>query len=77
MPIICDFDQTVSVPAGGSSEITIPLPAPGSSQYQALDAKDAFIVRLGVISGSGATIASEHEEPVDFTPVRTRDVGVG
>jgi len=56
------------VPPGGSLSISVPLPHPGTTGYQALAARDAYVVRLGILSGDGATLLAERSVPVDLRP---------
>ena len=65
---IGDSLQSVTIPASGTATLDIPLPKPGEMQYQALDFRRAFVVRLGVLSESGATLLSESVVPVDLLP---------
>jgi len=66
--LIGDVLQTVGIAAKSNATISLPLPNVDATQYQALDAKDAFIVRLGILGNQGSTLLAEREEAVDFRP---------
>jgi hypothetical protein len=66
--IVGDQTKVVQIPAGQEVTVDLPLPTPGPTQYQALDARDAFVVRVGVLSSTGATLLAEKVVPVDFAP---------
>jgi hypothetical protein len=66
--LIGDDSQTVEIPANGKTSVALALPSPGAKQVEALDFRDAFIVRLGLIANQGSTLVAEKETPVDFTP---------
>ena len=57
--IVGDETRLVQIPAQQQTTIDLPMPIPGPTQYQALSARDAFVVRLGVLSSSGATLLGE------------------
>lgn len=66
--LVGDSILPVNVPANGTASFDLKMPSPGPRQYQALDWRRAFVVRLGVLSESGATLLCERSVPVDFTP---------
>jgi hypothetical protein len=66
--IIADDVQDLAIPANGSLQATVPLPHPGATTYQALDARDAFVVRLGVLSHGGEANLAERTVAVDLRP---------
>jgi hypothetical protein len=65
---IGDSLQPIGVPANGSASVDIPLPKPGPTGIQALDWQRAFVVRVGVLSQSGATLLKEGVVHLDLTP---------
>ena len=66
--LIGDLTRESTLAAGETKTVDIPLPAPASTNYQALDARDAFVVRLGILSANGADLLSETRLSVDFRP---------
>jgi len=69
-----DSLQSIAVPAGGTVSVDLAMPQPSSTQYQALDWRRAFVIRLGVVSQSGATLLTERSVAVDFTPSTSLDL---
>lgn len=66
--LIGDVDSTATIPAGGTTTVALPLPQPSVTQYQALNYRDAFVMRLGVLSADGATLLAETRLPIDLRP---------
>jgi len=66
--IVGDETRGVQIPALQETTVDLPLPAPGPTQYQALSARDAFVVRVGVLSSTGMTLLGEKVVPVDLSP---------
>jgi len=66
--LVGDVSRSVSLPAGGSAEVELPLPLPQLSavSYQALEMRPDFVVRLGVLSGDGAELLSETTVDADL-----------
>ena len=58
--------RAVKVPAGGAVNVEIPLPKPGPTGYAALEERDAFRLRLGVLSADGATLLAETRADLDL-----------
>jgi hypothetical protein len=77
--LVGDVRREAELPAEGSTVIEIPLPAIGPTSYQELAWRDAWHVRLGVLSAKGATLLAESRIDADLRPalklsVRTDDV---
>jgi hypothetical protein len=51
-----------------SATLTIPLPKPGPQNYQALDAKDVYDLRIGILSADGRQLLQETTAIADFRP---------
>jgi hypothetical protein len=66
--IVGDVERELTVPPGGQAVAELPLPEPGVSSYQAIDFRDAWDVRLGVLSGDGSVLLYETCAPVDLRP---------
>lgn len=71
---IKDESKTARIPAGGETAVDLPMPDLSPVQYQALDARNAFNVRIGVISESGATLLAEKVTSVDLSPSTQLDL---
>jgi hypothetical protein len=69
-----DQTQTVTLPANGQATVDVPLPALNAESYQALDARDAYSIRLGVLSASGAHLLGETRVSADLRPAVTLSV---
>jgi hypothetical protein len=65
---IGDELRELKLPAGGSEIVEIPLPKPGATSYAALEDRDAFRIRLGVLSADGSTLLSETRSDLDLRP---------
>ncbi|MDQ3812744.1 MAG: hypothetical protein M3347_02190, partial [Armatimonadota bacterium] len=65
---IGDELRTATLPDNGRTTVEIPLPKGGATNYQALDFEDAFIIRLGVLSGDGRQVLHEARLPIDLRP---------
>jgi hypothetical protein len=65
---IGDELRELNLPAGGSEIVEIPLPKPGATSYAALENRDAFRIRLGVLSADGSTLLSETCSDLDLRP---------
>jgi hypothetical protein len=63
-----DLSQNLTVPPSGKASAVFTVPAPGVTNFQALDFRDAYEARIGVLSGDGATLLNETHLPVDFQP---------
>jgi len=66
--LLGDVVRTVDIGAKSRIYVALPLPTPSGTEYQAIDAQDAFIVRLGIIGNQGSTLVEERDESVDFRP---------
>lgn len=66
--VIGDELREISVPAGKTSSVRLPLPARGPTEYQAISHRDAYVVRLGILSGDGSELLKESRLSVDLTP---------
>ncbi len=64
--LVGDELRAVKVPAGGAMNVEIPLPKPGPMGYAALEERDAFRLRLGVLSADGATLLAETRADLDL-----------
>jgi hypothetical protein len=67
--MIGDVTVPLDIAAGSKATLSLALPSADSMQYQALDAEDAFIVRVGVLGDGGSALFAEQSVPVDFRPV--------
>jgi hypothetical protein len=65
---IGDRIEHIEVTASGSADVDLAMPSPSLTGYQAIDFRDAFTVRLGVLSKSGATLLAEQTVPIDLSP---------
>lgn len=63
--LVGDLGQRATVPANGQITVALPLPESGATSYQALDFREAYIARLGVLSVDGATALNESKVPVE------------
>lgn len=67
--IVGDVERGISVPAKGNTVVSLPMPeSAGATSYQALEARDEFRVRLGVLSADGRALLTEQETAVDLRP---------
>lgn len=66
--LVGDVDQAVTVAGGGKVTAAIPLPQPAPTGYQSLSYRDAFVIRLGVLSGDGRNLLSETRQIADLRP---------
>lgn len=66
--LVGDVDGSATLPANGQVTVTLPLPKNGPTDYQALDFRDAFNVRLGVLSADGRNLLNESRHAVDMSP---------
>jgi hypothetical protein len=66
--IVGDVEKELSIPAHGNAVAELALPKPDATAYQALEFRDAFDVRLGVLAADGATLLHETRLPVDLRP---------
>ena len=66
--LIGDVLRDVTLAANASATVELPLPAPSATNYQALDFRDAFDARVGVLSGDGAQLWREDRLPLDLRP---------
>jgi hypothetical protein len=69
-----DAIQPVTLPANGTTTIDLPMPDSGPMEYQALQWRRAFVVRVGVLSESGATLLAERVVPIDLSPLTRIEV---
>ena len=65
---IGDELRDVKLPPSGSVSVEIPLPKPGATSYTALEDRDAFRIRLGVLSADGAALLAEVHADLDLRP---------
>ena len=66
-----DLDQALTIPAKGTATASLALPPIDSTSYQALDYRDKWDARLGILSESGASLLGETRFPIDLeTKVR-------
>src|SRR5690606_199238 len=68
--------RTVSLPPRGTATVEIPFPRPDATAYQELDFRDAYVVRLGLLSGDGRRLLHESRVPVDLRPPVQLDLQV-
>jgi hypothetical protein len=61
-----ELQTAVTIPAQGHRRIEMPLPSPSPTNYQALDAEDAFQLRVGLLSASGAELLLQRRMSLDF-----------
>ncbi len=66
--LVGDVSRDLTLPAAASATVELPLPAPSATNYQALDFRDAFDARVGVLSGDGAQLWREDRLPLDLRP---------
>jgi hypothetical protein len=66
--LIGDQTQSITLPANGSRTVTVSLPTVDSTSYQALDARDAYQARVGVLSASGDKLLGETSVLADLAP---------
>ena len=67
--LVGDQRRLASLAPAATAEIEIPLPTPGPTSYQAIADRDAYRVRLGVLSGDGRTLLCQTRVDVDLRPV--------
>jgi len=75
-----DVEQELTIPANGSETASLSLPTAVATGYQALDYRDKWDARVGVLSETGASLLSETRLPVDLDPdirlaVATDEIG--
>ncbi len=68
--------RSSTLPAHGSGEATLALPADDELAPQALTARDAFAVRLGVLAPDGAMVCWETRLEADLTPAVTVQIAL-
>lgn len=66
--LVGDVARQATVAANSETTVTLPLPQPGPTTYQALDMRDAFEVRLGVLSSDGGFLLFETRLSADLRP---------
>ena len=62
-----DAIEPLELPANGTATIDLPMPDSGPLEYQALQWRRAFVVRIGVLSESGVTLLAERVVPIDLS----------
>jgi hypothetical protein len=72
--LVGDDLVSAEIAANGSTAVELAMPAPGPEQYQAVDWRQAFVVRLGVLSSSGATLLAESVVKEDVTPAASLEL---
>src|ERR1019366_9128767 len=60
-----------------SATVTIPLPKPSPTNYQALDAQDVYDLRVGILSADGAQLLQETTAVADFRPALDLGLSTG
>jgi len=63
-----DLEQALTIPAKGTATASLALPPIDATSYQALDYRDKWDARLGILSESGATLLTETRFPIDLEP---------
>ncbi|MEI7733211.1 MAG: hypothetical protein WCO56_26810 [Verrucomicrobiota bacterium] len=66
--LVGDVEQALTVPANSQAVAELPLPKPSATGYQALEFRDAFDGRLGILSADGRTLLQEVRVPMDLRP---------
>lgn len=72
--LVGDVEKDVTLQPKGSATVELPLPAVTPTSFAAVQARDAWVVRLGVLSGNGAELLSESRIRVDLRPTATLSV---
>ena len=64
-----DLEQALTIPAKGTATASLALPPIDATSYQALDYRDKWDARLGILSESGASLlVAETRFPIDLEP---------
>jgi len=63
-----DVEQALTIPANGVATAHLAVPPIGAASYQALDYRDAWDARVGILSETGAVLLGETRLPVDLEP---------
>jgi hypothetical protein len=66
--LVEDLTQNTTIPANGQSTVTLPIPKTSNTNYQAVDYRDAFNARIGVLSMDGSSLLVESHSVVDLRP---------
>ena len=66
--LVGDVQREVTLKPKSSATVELPLPTVNATAYAALQARDAWVVRLGVLSADGSELLAESRVPVDFRP---------
>jgi hypothetical protein len=63
-----DLVHPVTLTPGKAVTVEMPLPPPSGTNYQAIDHRDAYRVRVAVLSANGATTLLQRQLLADFSP---------
>jgi hypothetical protein len=66
--IVGDLSKIVTLGPGEIKTVDFAIPAPSQTGYQELEARDAYNVRLGILSEDGGTLVKERKYPIDMRP---------
>ncbi len=66
--MICDLTKNVTLEPEEIKTVDFVIPAPAPTGYQEVDYRDAYNIRLGIMSEDGATIIKEKKYPVNMCP---------
>jgi len=66
--LIGDVLRDVEIPAGGTANVEVPLPAADAAQYQALAFCDSFIVRVGALGEDRTQLLFDQRVNADLRP---------
>lgn len=72
--LIGDIVQKATLGPGAHKSVSLPIPAVDATAYQALDARDCYVARVGVLTADGARLLGETRCQFDLRPPITVSV---